>query len=54
MTPNHFAHSIDLVDQELSARLREIKKQSQYMITEIIVTNARGLNVAISDMTSDY
>lgn len=49
-----FSYSIDLVDQELSAHLREIKKQSQDTITEIIVTDARGLNVAISDMTSDY
>jgi hypothetical protein len=49
-----FSYSIELVDQELSAHLREIKKQSQDIITEIIVTDARGLNVAISDMTSDY
>ncbi|MDO8341968.1 MAG: hypothetical protein Q7T48_02095 [Cellvibrio sp.] len=51
---NDFSYPIDLVDQEMSARLREIKKQSQDVITEIIVTDARGLNVAISDMTSDY
>lgn len=51
---NEFSYSIDLVDQEMSARLREIKKQSQDVITEIIVTDALGLNVAISDMTSDY
>lgn len=51
---NDFSYSIELVDQELSAHLREIKKQSQDMITEIIVTDARGLNAAISDMTSDY
>lgn len=49
-----FSYSIELVDQEMSAQLREIKKQSQEMITEIIVTDARGLNVAVSDMTSDY
>lgn len=49
-----FSYSINLVDQELSAHLREIKKQSQNVITEIIVTDVRGLNVAISDMTSDY
>ncbi|HSC67952.1 MAG TPA: transporter substrate-binding domain-containing protein [Cellvibrio sp.] len=49
-----FSYSIKLVDQEMSAQLREIKKQSQDTITEIIVTDARGLNVAISDMTSDY
>lgn len=51
---NDFSYSIELVDQEMSAHLREIKKQSQDMITEIIVTDARGLNAAISDMTSDY
>jgi ABC-type amino acid transport substrate-binding protein len=49
-----FSYSIDLVNQELSAQLREMKKQSQDMITEIIVTDARGLNLGISDMTSDY
>lgn len=49
-----FSYSIDLVNQELSAHLREIKKQSQDMITEIIIADARGLNFAISDMTSDY
>lgn len=51
---NDFAYSIELVNQELSAHLREIKKQSQDIITEIIITDARGLNFAISDMTSDY
>lgn len=51
---NDFSYSIGLVDQEMSAQLREIKKQSQDIITEIIVADARGLNVAISDMTSDY
>lgn len=49
-----FAYPLDLVDQELSAQLREIKKQAQNVITEIIVTDARGVNVAVSDMTSDY
>lgn len=51
---DEFSYSIDVVDQELSAHLREIKKQSQDMITEIIVTDAQGLNIAVSDMTSDY
>lgn len=49
-----FAYSLQFTDQELSAQLREIKKQSMDMITEIIVTDGHGLNVAISDMTSDY
>jgi ABC-type amino acid transport substrate-binding protein len=48
------SYSLGLVDQPLSAELREIKKQSQDMITEVIVTDNRGLNVAVSDMTSDY
>ncbi len=51
---NDFSYSISLVDQPMSAELREIKKQSQDMITEVIVTDNRGLNVAVSDMTSDY
>lgn len=51
---NDFAYPIKLIDQELSAQLREIKKQSLDSITEIIITDARGLNLAISDMTSDY
>lgn len=51
---NDFSYPLEMVDQELSAQLREIKKQSLDMITEIIITDARGLNLAISDMTSDY
>ncbi len=51
---NDFAYSIELVNQPLSAELREMKKQAPDMITEVIVTDKRGLNVAISDMTSDY
>lgn len=42
------------VDPVISAQLREIKKQSQNLLTEIIVTDFYGANVAISDMTSDY
>lgn len=51
---NNFVYPLTLVDLEMSASLRDIKKQSQGIINEIIVTDARGLNVAISDMTSDY
>lgn len=51
---NDFSYPIGLIDQELSAHLREIKKQSMDMITEIIITDERGMNVAVSDMTSDY
>ena len=49
-----FSYSLKMVDQELSAQLREIKKEGQGQITEIIVADARGLNVAISDITSDF
>lgn len=51
---NDFSYPANLVDQPVSAELREIKKQSQGVITEIIVTDKRGVNAAISDMTSDY
>ena len=49
-----FSYSSKLVDQEISAELREVKKQSQDVITEIIVTDVHGVSFAISDMTSDY
>lgn len=47
-----FANGI--INKKLSEQLRIIKQQEGDVITEIIVTDARGLNVAISDMTSDY
>ncbi len=43
-----------IIDKKLSDQLRVIKQQEEDIITEIIITDARGLNVAISDMTSDY
>jgi len=43
-----------LVDETISSELRKIKEQEKGVITEIIITDARGLNAAISDMTSDY
>ena len=49
-----YTYAIKWVDQLLSAQLRDVKKQSLDVITEVIVTDARGLNLAISDMTSDY
>jgi hypothetical protein len=51
---NDFSYFLTEVDQAFSAQLRELKKQSQEMITEVIITDARGLNFAVSDMTSDY
>lgn len=42
------------VDKAMSAELREIKKQAKNLLTEIIITDVYGANVAISDITSDY
>jgi ABC-type amino acid transport substrate-binding protein len=46
--------SVDVLGNSLSQKLRNFKLQTQSMVTEIIVTDARGFNVGISDMTSDY
>lgn len=51
---NNLAFAMSLVNQPLSAQLREIKKQADGLLTEIIVADRRGLNLAISDITSDY
>lgn len=37
-----------------SARLREMRDASQGLLTEIILMDRHGLNVAVSDVTSDY
>ena len=42
------------VDKSMSTELREIKNQAQQILTEIIITDLQGANVAISDITSDY
>lgn len=42
------------LDQALSDRLRALAVDADGRITEVILTDQRGLNVAISDMTSDY
>ena len=44
----------DLLDRQASVLLRDRRERSGGVITEIIVMDAYGLNVAISDPTSDY
>ena len=39
---------------ELSKRLKELKAGTKGVVTEVFVMDNRGLNVAISDVTSDY
>jgi hypothetical protein len=43
-----------LTHQDLSRSLQNIKESSDGMVTEIILTDARGLNLAVTDMTSDF
>ncbi len=43
-----------MLESGLSRQLREWKRASDGLVSEIIVMDARGFNVAISDMTSDY
>lgn len=42
------------LDQDLSDRLRALVVNAEGRVNEVILTDRRGLNVAISDMTSDY
>ncbi len=51
---NNLSFAISILDQELSAQLRDIKKQADGLVTEVIVTDNRGYNLATSDLTSDY
>jgi hypothetical protein len=44
----------EILDREVSKFLAEKKAASGGMITEIILMDARGLNVGLSDVTSDY
>ncbi|HEU0222025.1 MAG TPA: hypothetical protein VFR34_07430 [Paracoccaceae bacterium] len=44
----------DLLDRQASVLMRDRRKLSQGIITEIILMDAYGLNVAISDPTTDY
>ena len=43
-----------ILSNGLSNRLREIQAQGDGRYTEIFITDARGLNVGQSDITSDY
>ena len=45
---------IDLLDRQASIIARDRRENSNGIINEIIVMDAFGLNVAISDRTSDY
>ena len=45
---------IDLLDRQASIIARDRREKSGGVINEIIVMDAFGLNVAISDRTSDY
>ena len=50
----HGPMTYDLLDRQASIILRDRRERSKGVITEIIVMDAYGLNVAISDATSDY
>ena len=45
---------VDLLDRQASIIARDRRAASEGVVTEIIVMDAFGLNVAISDRTSDY
>ena len=45
---------VDLLDRQASIIARDRREQSNGVVNEIIVMDANGLNVAISDRTSDY
>jgi len=51
---DNYAYRNRFIDSSLSSYLSTEKKISEGLITEIFVTDARGLNVAVSDITSDY
>lgn len=56
---NAFQHRDDsvlftLTDTDLGKKLHAIKAASAGVITEIILVDERGLNLAVSDMTSDF
>ncbi len=43
-----------LLDSALSDQLRMLEVDSEGLVTELILTDRQGLNVAVSDMTSDF
>jgi len=46
--------SESILSRALSRRLRELAVDTQGLITEVMLTDKRGFNVAVSDLTSDY
>jgi hypothetical protein len=44
----------EILDSELSRKLQKIKRENDGVFTEIFVMDNRGLNVAQSDVTSDF
>ena len=44
----------DVLGNNLSSYLEQVKEESQGLYTEIFVMDSRGLNVGQSDVTSDY
>ena len=45
---------LDLLDRQASIIARDRREQSDGVVNEIIVMDMHGMNVAISDRTSDY
>lgn len=50
----NYSLSAEMMSTPLSQKLRQFKTHSRGLVTEIILMDARGANVAISDVTSDY
>jgi hypothetical protein len=44
----------ETVGSPLSVHLKQVREQAEGLITEIIVMDGKGLNVGVSDVTSDY
>ena len=44
----------EISGNELSKRLMALKAETKGVVTEVFVMDSRGLNVAISDITSDF
>jgi hypothetical protein len=43
-----------ILDNSVSKHLKQAEEQAKGLITEIIVMDGKGLNVGVSDVTSDY
>ncbi len=44
----------DVFDSQISKKLKRLKKTSEGLFDEIIVTDKQGLNVGLTDISSDY